>query len=89
MECDGITKKYIRVSRNESKKSEEADGRKRLQRQVSQRADDVGWMSNREKGKDESKRRRIGVNRNRSYFYTTENTHGPSDIIPCDVTSLF
>ena len=51
MECDGIAKKYIRVSRNESKKSEEADGRKRLRRQVSQRAEDVEWMSNRRKRK--------------------------------------
>ena len=51
MECDGIVKKYIRVSKNESEKSMESDRRKRLQRQVSQRADDVGWMSNREKRK--------------------------------------
>ena len=57
MECDGIAKKHIRVSVNESKKSEEADGRKRLRRQVSQWADDVGWMSNREKRKDKSERK--------------------------------
>ena len=64
MECDGIAKKHIRVSTNESKKSEEADGRKRLRRQVSQRADDVGWMSNREKRKVSPRKERIGVNRN-------------------------
>ena len=57
MECDGIAKKHVRVSMNESKKSKEADGGKRLRRQVSQRADDVGWMSNREKRKDRSKRK--------------------------------
>ena len=57
MECDGIAKKYIRVGKNESEKSDEADGRKRLRRQVSQRADDVEWMSNREKRKDKSKRK--------------------------------
>ena len=51
MECDGITKKYIQVSKNESKKSKEVDGSKQLQRQMSQRADDVGWMSNCEKRK--------------------------------------
>ena len=31
----------------------------------SQRADDVGGMSNREKRKDKSKKKRIGVNRNK------------------------
>ena len=64
VECDGIAKKYICVSKNESKKSEEADGRKQLRRQVSQWADDVEWMSNREKRKDKSKKKRIGANRN-------------------------
>ena len=34
MECDGLVKKYRQVSKDESKKSEEVDGRKRLQRQV-------------------------------------------------------
>ena len=43
---------------NESKKSKEADGRKQLQRQVSQQADDVERMSNCEKRKDRSKKQR-------------------------------
>ena len=56
VECDGIAKKYVRASMSESKKSEEADGRKRLRRQVSQRADDVRGMSNREKRKVSSRK---------------------------------
>ena len=72
VECNGIAKKYIRVSKNESKKSEETDGRKQLRRQVSQRADDVGWMSNREKRKvsPRKEKNRIGVNRNRDIDLT-------------------
>ena len=58
VECNGIAKKYMQVSENESEKSEEADGRKRLRRQVSQRADDVRGMTNSDKRKLTPKKRK-------------------------------
>ena len=44
-------KKYIRVSRNESEKSKEADEGSDYEDKCGQQADDMGGMSNREKRK--------------------------------------
>ena len=58
MECNGIMKKYIRVSKNESEKSVESDGRKDYKGKCSQWANDMGRMSNRLKRKDKSEKRK-------------------------------
>ena len=55
MECDGIAKKYIQVSKNDKEKSDSIDERKQLQRQMSQQANDMIGMSNCRKRNNESK----------------------------------